>query len=76
MPNGISHPYQTAIKIYFEFKYNTGLKYLLQQGITEPIFYGDLVYKFKIIVGKPNFSDQFKKIIKRYKKVGYNFDVM
>ena len=29
---------------------------------------GDLVYKFKRIVGKPNFSDQFKKIVKRYKK--------
>ena len=29
--------------------------------IAEPIFYGDLVYKFKRIVGKPNFSDQFKK---------------
>ena len=28
------------------------------------IFYGDLVYKFKRIVGKPNFSDQFKKIVK------------
>ena len=31
-------------------------------------FYGDLVYKFKRIVGKPNFSDQIKMIIKRYKK--------
>ena len=30
-----------------------------------PIFYGDLVKKFKRIVGKPNFSDQFKKILKR-----------
>ena len=29
--------------------------------IAEPIFYGDLVYKFKRIVGKPNLSDQFKK---------------
>ena len=38
---------------------NIGLKTLLQQGISEPIFYGDLVYKFKRIVGKPNFSDQF-----------------
>ena len=28
------------------------------------------------IVGKPNFSDQFKKIIKRYKKVGYNLVTM
>ena len=38
-------------------KHNIGLKTLLQQGISEPIFYGDLVYKFKRIVGKPNFSD-------------------
>ena len=30
-------------------KYNIGLKNLLQQGISEPIFYGDLVYKFKRI---------------------------
>ena len=50
-------------------KYNIGLKTLLQQGISEPIFYGDLVFEFKITVGKPNFSDQFKKIIKRYKKL-------
>ena len=42
-------------------KHNIGLKNILQQGITEPIFYGYLVYKFKRIVGKLNFSDQFKK---------------
>ena len=57
-------------------KYNIGLNTLLQQGISEPIFYGDLVYKFKRIVGKPNFSDQFKKIVKHYIKVGYNLDGM
>ena len=34
-------------------KYSILLKTLLQQGISEPIFYGDLVYKFKQIVGKP-----------------------
>ena len=33
--------------------------------ISEPIFNDDLVYKFKRMVGKPTFSDQFKKIIKR-----------
>ena len=33
-------------------KYNVGLKTLLQQGISEPVVYGDLVYKFKRIVGK------------------------
>ena len=52
------------------------LKTLLQRGISEPIFYGDLVNKFKNIVGKPIFSDQFKKIIKRCKKVGYNLDII
>ena len=59
-------------------KYNIGLKTLRQQGISEPIFYGDLVYKFKRIVGKPNFSDQFKKIVKRNTciRVGYNLDIM
>ena len=43
---------------------NIGLKTHLQQGISEPLFYGDLVYQFKRIVGKANFSDQFKKISK------------
>ena len=35
-----------------------------------------MAIKFKIIVGKPNFSDQFKNIIKRFKRVGYNIDIM
>ena len=60
----------------FIVKYNIGLKTLLHQGIPEPLFYGDLVYKFKRIVGKPNLSDQFKKIVKRYIRVGYNLDCM
>ena len=53
-----------------------GLKTLLQKSTLEQVLYGDLVYKFKRDVGNPNFSDQFKKIIKRYKKVGYNKDTM
>ena len=56
--------------------YSIGLKTFLQQGISEPIFYGDLFYKFKRIVGKPNYSDQLKKIVKRYIRVGYNLDIM
>ena len=40
------------------------------------MFYGYLVYEFKRIVGKPNFSDQFKTILERYKRVGYNMDIM
>ena len=57
---------------------NLGLLFgaLLQQGISEPILYGDLVFKFKRIIRKPNFSDQFKKIVKSYLRVGYNLDIM
>ena len=57
-------------------KYIIGLKTLLQQATTVPILYVDLVNKFKRIVGNPNSSDQFKKIVNRYIKVGYNLDVM
>ena len=57
-------------------KYNTGLRLLLQQGLSEPEFYGDLVYKFRKIVRKTEFSDQFKKITMRYKRIGYNVDAI
>ena len=56
-------------------KYNVGLKRLLLQGLSEPEFYGDLVYKFRRIIGKNYFPYRFKKIIVRYKKLGYNIDV-
>ena len=46
-------------------KFNTGLKSLLKQGLSEREFYGDLVHKFKKIVGGSDFSDQFRKIIIR-----------
>ena len=35
-----------------------------------------IVYKFKKIRGMTNFSDQFRKIIMRYKRIGYNLNVM
>ena len=57
-------------------KFNVGLKKLLHQGLSEPEFYGDLVYKFKKIVGRADFSDQFRKIIVRYKRIGYNMNIM
>ena len=58
-------------------KFNVGLKTLLHQGLSEPEFYGDLVYKFKNKnVRRADFSDQFKKIIVRYKRIGYNINIM
>ena len=64
--------------LYYELisKFNVALKSLLHQGLSEPEFYGDLVYKFKKIRGMTDFSDQFRKIIMRYKRIGYNLNVM
>ena len=56
-------------------KFNVGLKPLLHQGLSEPEFYGDLVYKFKQIEGRADFSDQFRKIVVRYKRIGYNINI-
>ena len=57
-------------------KYNVGLKTLLLQGLSEPEFYGDLVYKFRKIISKNDFPFNLKKIIVRYKKIGLNIDVL
>ena len=50
-------------------KFQVGLKSLLHQGLSEPEFYGDLVYKLKKIVGSNKFSAQFIKIISYYKRL-------
>ena len=52
------------------------LKTLLHQGLSEPEFYDDLVYKFKTIVGRADFSDQFIKNIICYRRIGYNKNIM
>ena len=58
-------------------KFYFGLKRLLLQGLSEPEFYGDLVYKFRKIIGKNDFPYHFKKIIVHYKRIGsYNINVM
>ena len=57
-------------------KFQIGLKSLLQQGLSEPEFYGDVVYTLKTIVGSHNFSAQFIKLIPHYKKIDYNINVL
>ena len=49
-------------RMHFELieKYHVSLKRLVQQGICNPEFYGDLVYKFKKIIDNQNLSDLFK----------------
>ena len=66
------HKFQKAFSKFYHrhseliVKYNIGLKTLLQQCISEPIFYGDSVYKFKRIVGKVS---KGAKIRNRYNQV-------
>ena len=42
-------------------KYNVGIQTLLNEGLSEPEFYGNLVYKFKKLIGSNDFSFQFRK---------------
>ena len=57
-------------------KFRVGLESLLRQGLSEPDFCGDLVYRLKRIVGSNNFSAQFVKIISHYRGIGYNINVL
>ena len=63
---------------YYDFisKFQVRLKSLLRQGLSEPEFYGDLLYKLKKIVGSNNFSAQFITIISHYKKIGCKIYVL
>ena len=57
-------------------KFSVGLKPLLQHGLSEPEFYGDLNINSKKNEGRAAFSDQLRKIIVRYKRIGYNIHIM
>ena len=61
-------------------RFNVGLQTLLREGLSEPEFYGDLVNKFKKLIGRKDFSYdfsfQFKKVITRYRRIGHNLNVM
>ena len=53
-------------------KCNVELKTDRLQGLSEPKFYGNIMYKFRKIISKNNFPYHFKMIIVRYKRIGYN----
>ena len=57
-------------------KFNVELKTLLCENLSEAEFYCDLVYKFKKPIGRNDFFFQFRKIITRYTRIGYNLNVM
>ena len=53
-------------------KFMVRLKSLLHQGRSEPEFYGEFVHKFKKTMGRTEFSDKFRKIIIRHKRIGHD----
>ena len=64
-------------RVFYDLEqFRLDLKSLLRQGLTETELYGDLVYKLKKIICSNNFSAQLIKIISRYKKIGYDINVM
>ena len=56
-------------------KHIISLKTLLRQGISEPEFYGDLVYIEKLWENQ-TFRSNSEKLINRYKRIGYGMDIM
>ena len=61
---------------------NVGFKYLLHQGLSEPDFNGDLVYKLKKIMGSQEFGVAliflicFEKVVIRHRRIGDYLNVM
>ena len=72
--NKIAQPYHSTKRMTNE-KFIANNK-VIHQGLSEPEFYGDLVYKFKKIRGMTDFFDKFRKIIMRYKRIGINLNAM
>ena len=52
------------------------MKIVLHQGLSEQEFYGELLYEFKVFTSKTDFSDQFRKVMIRFKHIFYNLNVM
>ena len=57
-------------------KYNVGLRTLLSEGLSEPEFYGDLVYKFKKLKVINGFSFRFGRVVARCRRVGCSLNVV
>ena len=65
-----TYRYHKLLKVFSKFyhrhselveTYNVSFRKLLQQGISEPKFHGDLVYRIRKIVGKSNFFGTIQK---------------
>ena len=57
-------------------KYKCTLRTLLQEGISHPEYYGDVIYKLRKIRGHIHFRDLFTKRIKSFLKKGYDPSIL
>ena len=57
-------------------KYNTSTKDLLNSGISQHLFYGDVVYKLRKIKSSTLFPSIFPKCLSRYIRRGYDRDIL
>ena len=58
-------PFSNLYRRHFEFISKVGLRRFYVKGLSEAKFYGDLVNKFKKLIGRNHFSFQFSLIIIR-----------
>ena len=70
------HKLHKALSKFYRRHFDLVSKYNVVLGLSEPEFYGDLVYQFRKIISKCDFPYHFKKIIVPDKKIGYNIDVL
>ena len=76
--NKLRKAFSKFYRRHFELieNYHVSLKKVMQLGICYPELNGDLVYKFKKIIGNLNFSNLFKRIVNRFKRAWYSLDIM
>ena len=57
---------ETIYHVRTETKQSVGDFVMKHIQLSEPEFYGDLAYRFRKIVGRHDFSDQFREVICSY----------
>ena len=65
-----------VLNLIADSNFNVEVKTLLCEGLSEPAFYGDSVYKFKNLRRERFFVSAQKKIITRYRRIEYNLNSM
>ena len=64
-------PNAPRIFIFVEFGAISFQEYV-SNGITRPVFYGDLVYKLRRVKSESNFISSGSKIVKRFRRRQYD----